>query len=144
MLKIRDMRPEDTEAAAAIEQENFSKPWKKEGFMDAVCSPNAIYFVAEEDGEIVGYAGLWAALDEGEITNVSVKSGCWGRHVGRALMNAMLEAGSRAGVASFFLEVRESNARAISLYRSCGFTEAGIRKNFYEAPTENALVMCKR
>lgn len=144
MLKIRDMCPEDTDAAAVIEEENFSKPWKKEGFMDAVRSPNALYFVAEEEGQIVGYAGLWAALDEGEITNVSVKSSCWGRHVGKSLMDAMLEAGERAGVTSFFLEVRASNARAIALYRSCGFEEAGIRKNFYEAPTENALVMCKR
>lgn len=137
------MRPEDTEAAAAIENENFSRPWKKQGFLDAVCSPNALYFVAEQEGEIVGYAGLWVALDEGEITNVSVKPPCWGQHVGRKLMNAMLEAGNRAGVVSFFLEVRESNVRAISLYTSCGFEAVGVRKNLYEAPTENGIIMCK-
>ena len=144
MLKIRDMCPRDIEAVAAIEKENFSKPWKKQDFLDAVQSPNTLYFVAEQDGEIVGYAGMWAALDEGEITNVSVKEACWGQHVGRALMDSMIEAGEKAGVASFFLEVRESNERAAALYSSCGFEAAGRRKDFYEDPAEDGLVMCRK
>ena len=83
-------------------------------------------------------------LDEGEITNVSVKASGWGNGIGRQLVEVLLDAGKKAGVSSFYLEVRQSNERAISLYRSCGFEEAGIRKNFYEAPKEHAVVMCKR
>lgn len=138
------MRPEDAEAAAKIEAMNFSKPWKEEGFLCAVRSPNALYFVAEEEGQIVGYAGMWIAVDEGEITNVSVHPDCWGKKIGKSLMEAMETAGREAGVTSYFLEVRQSNMRAQNLYQACGFQNAGIRKNFYEAPLEHALVMCKQ
>ena len=112
------MRPEDTTAAAQIEAENFSRPWMASGFLDAVHSAHAIYFVAELDGVITGYAGMWTALDEGEITNVSVRSSCWGKHIGRQLVEALVEAGRKAGVSSFFLEARQSNKRAIALYLS--------------------------
>ena len=144
MIKVRDMKPEDIKAVAEIEQMNFSKPWKEEGFLSAVRTPNAIYFVAEEEGEIVGYAGMWVSLDEGEITNVSVHPEHWGKKTGRSLMDALENAGKKAGVTSFFLEVRQSNTRAQALYKTCGFRTAGIRKNFYEAPVEHAIVMCKK
>ena len=84
------MRPEDTTAAAQIEAENFSRPWMASGFLDAVHSAHAIYFVAELDGVITGYAGMWTALDEGEITNVSVRSSCGGTCGGRQKSRGLL------------------------------------------------------
>lgn len=80
---------EDVQAAAAIERENFSKPWKEKDFADAVRSSNALYLTAEIEEEIVGYAGMWIALDEGEITNVSVKKDRWGCAIGKKLMEAL-------------------------------------------------------
>lgn len=135
---------EDVQAAAAIERENFSKPWKEKDFADAVRSSNALYLTAEIEEEIVGYAGMWIALDEGEITNVSVKKDRWGCAIGKKLMEALEEEGNKTGVTAFFLEVRKSNERARNLYKHCGFQEAGIRKNFYESPVEDGIVMCKR
>ena len=135
---------EDVQAAAAIERENFSKPWKEKDFADAVRSSNALYLTAEIEEKIVGYAGMWIALDEGEITNVSVKKDRWGCAIGKKLMEALEEEGNKTGVAAFFLEVRKSNERARNLYKHCGFQEAGIRKNFYESPVEDGIVMCKR
>lgn len=143
-IKIREMCLEDTEEAAFIEAENFSKPWKQKDFENAVCLPNTLYMVIENETGIIGYAGMWIALDEGEITNVSVKKNCWGQKAGTCLMEEFLKEAKIRGVSSFFLEVRESNKRARNLYRSLGFEEIDVRKNFYEAPTENGIVMCKR
>ena len=92
----------------------------------------------------MGYAGMWIALDEGEITNVSVKKDRQGRKIGTALLIALEEAGQKRGVDSFFLEVRKSNEKAIALYEKTGFVRMGIRKNFYEDPKEDGIVMCKR
>lgn len=144
MLKIREMQEADICAAAEIEAENFSRPWTAEGFLSAVKAENALYLVAEADGKLIGYIGMWMALDEGEITNVSVKKELQGQKVGARLLETLLEIGGKKGVSSYFLEVRESNERAIRLYRSFGFEQAGLRKNFYEEPAEDAAVMCKK
>ncbi len=64
-------------------------------------------------------------------------------HIGRSLIEALEEEGRKAGVASFFLEVRKSNAAAIQLYESCGFLYQGILKNFYENPREDGILMHK-
>lgn len=141
---IRAFTEEDAEAAAIIEAENFSKPWTREGFAKAVQNKNAVYLVAELKGEILGYAGMWCALDEGEITNVSVKKSAQGRGIGKLLMQALEGKGKEEGVSSYFLEVRCSNERAIRLYEGCGFRRLGIRKNFYEAPVEDACIMGKQ
>lgn len=144
MLKIREMEEADIFAAAEIEAENFSRPWSADGFLSAVKDTKALYLVAESDGMVVGYIGMWIALDEGEITNVSVKKELQGQKIGAELMKGLVEAGTKQGVLSYFLEVRESNERAVRLYKSFGFQQVGLRKNFYEAPVEHAVVMCKR
>lgn len=143
-LKVREMTMEDAEEIAQIEAENFSKPWRQKDFEDAVRSSSTLYMVIENQDEIIGYAGMWLVLDEGEITNVSIKKNCWGQKAGTHLMEKFLEEAKKRGGTSFFLEVRESNLRARNLYRSFGFEEIDVRKNFYEAPVEDGIVMCKR
>ena len=93
---------------------------------------------------MIGYIGMWTVLDEGEITQVSVKKDFQGRHIGRRLLETLEEEGKKEGVVSFFLEVRQSNAPAIHLYQNCGFSVQGIRKNFYENPREDAILMEKK
>lgn len=143
-LRIRKMEPGDIPWAAAIEKENFSLPWSEAGFLEALEKKENIYLTALEDGQVVGYIGMWTVLDEGEITQVSVKKEFQGRHIGRKLMEALEAEGRKAGVTSFFLEVRQSNESAIRLYESCGFSIQGIRKNFYEDPREDGILMHKK
>ena len=69
-----------------MEAENFSKPWSEKSFLDAVKDSHALYLTAWEDGKPAGYAGMWIALDEGEITNVCVKQEYRGRKIGTALL----------------------------------------------------------
>ena len=87
---------------------------------------------------------MWIALDEGEITNVSVKKEYQGQRIGGRLLEELFRIGKERGVTDYFLEVRKSNQVAIALYSRLGFQEVGVRKNFYEDPVEDGIVMCKR
>ena len=92
---------------------------------------------------LVGYCGVWLSFDEGEIMNVAVREefrrrGCAGR-----LLEELLSRAKERGASRFILEVRERNLPAIRLYESLGFERAGIRKNFYSDPKENALILLK-
>jgi len=142
-MQIRPMTKEDCEQVAAIEAASFSVPWSLKAFTETVEKENFRYFVAEEEGEILGYCGFLFVLDEAEIPNVCVKSSARKRGVGRQMMSVLMDEAKKLGMAVLYLEVRESNMPARSLYLSLGFEENGIRKNFYEHPVEHAVLMSK-
>lgn len=142
-MQIRPMTMEDCEQVAAIEAVSFSMPWSLKAFTETVQKANFRYFVAEDAGEIIGYCGFLFVLDEAEIPNVCVKASARQKGVGKKMMSFLLEEATKLGLAVLYLEVRESNVAARRLYESLGFIENGIRKNFYEQPTENAVLMSK-
>lgn len=142
-MQVRRMTKEDCAAVAAIEAVSFSMPWSLRAFTDTVEKENFRYFVAEEDGEILGYCGFLFVLDEAEIPNVCVKESARKRGVGKEMMSVLLEEARKLGLTVLYLEVRESNQAARRLYESLGFVENGIRKNFYEQPVEHAVLMSK-
>ena len=142
-MQIRPMTMEDCEQVAKIEAASFSVPWSLKSFTETVERENFRYFVAEEAGEILGYCGFLFVLDEAEIPNVCVKKSARCRGVGKQMMTVLLDEAKKLGMAVLYLEVRESNTPARTLYRSLCFEENGIRKNFYEQPTEHAVLMSK-
>ena len=142
-MQIRPMTIKDCEQVAIIEAASFSVPWSLRAFTETVQKENFRYFVAEEDGEILGYCGFLFVLDEAEIPNVCVKESARNRGVGRKMMTVLEEEAKKLGMAVLYLEVRESNAPARTLYKNLGFEENGIRKNFYEHPVEHAVLMSK-
>jgi ribosomal-protein-alanine N-acetyltransferase len=93
---------------------------------------------------LAGYCGLWGVAGEGQIYNVAVAEEYRNRKIGESLMKELLDRGRRAGLHAFTLEVRKSNVYALRLYEKLGFQTAGIRKNFYELPTEDAVIMWLR
>lgn len=141
---IREMQIDDLEQVMVIERENFSVPWTETGFFTFLIRQDAIFLVAEEENRIRGYCGVLTVLDEGDITNVSVDKNCRGRGIGRALVQGIIDRTAQAGVTTLHLEVRESNEGAIALYEKMGFEKTGIRKNYYEAPTEDGILMCRK
>lgn len=141
MLEIRKMQEEDLKEVAAIEAACFSMPWSEKGFGDAIARRDTLYLCALEDGKVAGYCGLWQSFEEADITNVAVREESRNRHVGRAMLEKLMELGRDQGITAFTLEVRAGNAPAIKLYENLGFHSAGIRKNFYEKPTEDAVIM---
>ena len=144
MIQIRLMRQEDLDSVAQIEQETFSMPWSREGFASSLGRKDTLYLSAFSDGELAGYCGLLQVLDEGEITNVAVKKCFRGQKIASMLMAELLKKGNDRGITFFVLEVRKSNKYAIRLYEKAGFLQAGNRKNFYEKPIEDAVIMCKQ
>ncbi|MDO4454029.1 MAG: ribosomal protein S18-alanine N-acetyltransferase [Eubacteriales bacterium] len=144
MVQIRKMTAKDLDQVAEIEKETFSMPWSKESLMDFLKREDVVFLTAEENGEILGYCGYLKIMDEADILNVAVKEGHRGKHIGSDMIQKLLEEGNRQGIFRFTLEVRQSNLAAIHIYEKAGFVSAGIRKNFYEKPTENGIIMWKQ
>lgn len=144
MLEIREMLKQDLEQVAALEEKIFSVPWSKSGFEQSLKQENTFYLVGIVAGEVVAYGGILQILDEGDVTNIAVTKQCRGRGFGRKMMEALIERGKYRNIVAFTLEVRASNQAAISLYEKLGFRNEGIRKNFYEKPVEDAIIMWKR
>lgn len=144
-MNIRLMVEEDVDSVSQIEEQLFSKPWTKQDFMNSMSDRHNIYVVAEnEQHEIVGYCGIWGVLDEGQITNVAVRSSEQGKGIGYRMLEELLAIGKNEGLSQFTLEVRVSNEKAIRLYQKLGFEEEGIRKNFYDKPVEDGIIMWLR
>lgn len=141
MLQIREMTEEDLDQVADIAAALFTMPWNRQGFAEALLTDNACFLVAQDEGRIVGYCGLFMAFDEGEVINIAVRRDCQRRGIANRLFQALLDAGRQNGVSRFFLEVRVSNEAAIRLYEKNGFARQGIRRNFYKMPREDAYVM---
>lgn len=144
MIQYRRLREEDVPAISRLEKETFSMPWSAESFLQMIEKEDTAYFVAEEDGQILGGCGLLLIAGEGNITNVAVAATARRRGVATGLLTYLIQEGDRAGLTAYTLEVRVSNAAAIALYEKFGFVSEGIRPNFYENPREDAMIMWKR
>ena len=105
---------------------------------------NMTYLVIVCGDRIIGGAGIREIVGDIEITNVAILQEFRNRGYGKMLLNAVIEEGKRLGGSQFTLEVRQSNQAAIRLYEGVGFQSEGVRKDFYEKPKEDALIMWKR
>ncbi|MFG6340519.1 MAG: ribosomal protein S18-alanine N-acetyltransferase [Lachnospiraceae bacterium] len=144
MIVCRRMRAEDVPFISRLEEETFSMPWSADSFLQMIEKEDTAYFVAEEDGRLLGGCGLLLIAGEGNITNVVVAPEARRRGVAAKLLAYLMEEGCRAGLNAYTLEVRVSNTAAIGLYEKLGFVSEGIRPNFYEKPAEDAMIMWKR
>lgn len=139
---VRPMAMPDVDGVMAVEKDSFSPPWSRSAFEEELAQNRlARYIVAEEDGQIVGYAGMWLVINEAHVTNVAVSGSRRGEGIGRLLMETLMEIARENGMESMTLEVRVSNMVARHLYETLGFTEAGIRKNYYSETKEDALIL---
>ena len=144
-IKLLPMNEAYAPGAARLDQITFpGEAWSEAAFLREAWTPSSVYVVAVQDEEVVGFAGLQQVLDEGYITNIAVAESCRRQGLGRAMLSALVDHCRENGAAFLTLEVRQSNAAAISLYESMGFLPEGLRKNFYRQPTEDAILMTKR
>lgn len=140
--QIIPMAREHLPAVAALERRCFpADPWSEALFQAALENPGAAVLLAQgEDGAVLGYAVLSVVLDEGSLDNIAVAPDARRRGVADALLGALTGFG-REHLSTLTLEVRASNAPAIALYEKHGFVPVGRRKNYYDAPREDAVLM---
>lgn len=141
-LIVRKGTAADVDDIERLEKVCFTDPWSRESLLHELEeNPMSTYIVAEFDGRVIGYVGVWAILDEGHITNVAVSPDYRRMQVGSVLIRTMLEVTIEAGIQHHTLEVRAGNEPAQKLYQKFGFEEAGLRKGYYEDNGEDALIM---
>ena len=144
MVVYRKMTAEDVPFISRLEEETFSMPWSADSFLEMISKEDARYYVAEEDGRLLGGCGVLMIAGEGNITNVAIAPETRNRGIGTALLRHLMAEGDREGLTAYTLEVRVSNAAAIHVYEKLGFVSAGVRPGFYEKPVEDALIFWKR
>lgn len=124
-----------------IEAECFSTPFKESDILAYLKESYWHFFVARRGEEILGYISFTLIIDEISICNVAVSKKYRNQKIASNLINALLDFSKKNEVKRIFLEVRESNNPAISLYEKFGFVRVGISKNHYTLPKENAILM---
>lgn len=139
VMEIRSMTEKDLEDVVRLEREIYPQPWPHQVFADELTQPGRRYVVVEDDGNVVGYAGLMIVMDEAHVTTLAVRPTRRGARLGTRLMLALVDEALTAGCRQLTLEVRLSNHPAQSLYRRFGMAPVGLRKNYYR--DEDALIM---
>jgi ribosomal-protein-alanine N-acetyltransferase len=142
MVAIRDALPGDVKAIVAIERASFSDPWTAGMFATHLVSEGGnTFLVATDESGVVGYAIARTVSEESELMNIAVHPRYRARGIGAVLLDATIRLCGAAGAVEMWLEVRESNAGARTLYDSRGFSAVGVRKRYYHAPREDAIVL---
>ena len=140
-MQLRDMAAADLFKVADLERRLFSDPWSIDSFRGALRSQNQVFLVCDDDGTIAGYCGMLMVPGEGQILNVAVDENYRRQGLATEMMNAMVDIGTTNEIFLYTLEVRESNAPALALYKSVGFVPTGRRKGYYKNPEEDAILM---
>ncbi len=143
-VRIVPMTGDHLDEVAELERICFTTPWSRNMLVEELQNDCAAFLVAlDDEGHVAGYAGLLVVLDEGYITNVAVRPECRRNGIAQKLLQVFLDFAQAHKLAFLTLEVRASNYGAIALYGSRGFRSMGRRKNYYEHPKEDAIIMTK-
>jgi ribosomal-protein-alanine N-acetyltransferase len=144
-ITIDFMKKEDIDQVMAIEQDSFSMPWSRNLFLSEFRSPGiSTLLVALSHASvrtIIGYIIFWHVEDEMHILNLAVAPSYRRQRIARKLVLSAIKRAHQKGARRAFLEVRASNAAAMKLYSDLGFSGAAVRRDYYDAPVEDAVVM---
>ena len=140
MIEIIRMNESHVSAVAELERQNFSEPWPEIAVRSELTNALALWLVAVEDGVVAGYVGSQTVLQEADMMNIAVADTHRRRGIARMLVEELIR---QLDAYQLTLEVRASNAPAIALYEKLGFTQVGLRKNYYHKPKEDALILRK-
>lgn len=142
-MEIVKLTSEHSAAIAALEEICFSTPWSENAILHEVTNPISYWLVAVENGQVLGYVGSQYGYGEADMMNLAVVPDFRNRGIGQQLVTELISHLAALDVKSLTLEVRQSNAAAISLYEKMGFQQVGLRPNYYQKPKEAALILRK-
>lgn len=142
--RIIDTTETQLEQIEAIEQQCFSCPWTLDQLRSQLSDDRHVFLAAvAESGAVLGYVGMMFVLDEGYISNVAVAPDFRRQGVADALISALMTRAEELSLAFVTLEVRAGNEPAKALYAKHGFVPVGRRKNYYDLPKEDAILMTR-
>ena len=143
VVSIRQMKVEDAAAIAEMEHQTFSDAWSEKAILDTLRNPKTICLVAEKIGKIVGYCIVYTADDEADIARIAVLKESRRFGVASELIHALDVICWENQIQIIMLDVRVSNDDARAFYEKHGFTQDGIRENYYKNPIEDAILMSR-
>ena len=143
MTGIRKAELADLSEIAALEKKIFPDAWSLKSLEETWNQKNAAIFVAKTEGKTAGYLIFYYVLDEGEIARIATAHSMRRQGAAGQMFRKLLAFCQEQKITRIMLEVRENNEAARRFYEKCGFTEDGIRRNYYENPKENAVLMSK-
>lgn len=142
--KIIDASKAHADQIERLEHICFSMPWTRDFLMSQLPDDRHIFIAAADGDEVLGYVGMMYVVDEGYISNVAVAPEHRRHGIADALILDLLRRCTALGLSFVTLEVRAGNAPAIALYEKHGFSPVGRRKNYYDFPKEDAILMTKK
>ena len=140
---ITTMGEQHVAQVAALEKLCFSDPWSEKSVASELTNKLSLWLVAVENDTVVGYVGSQTVMGETDMMNVAVHPDFRKRGIATALIVGLVEELRKQGSHCLTLEVRASNAPAISVYSALEFREVGRRRNYYRNPREDALILRK-
>lgn len=142
-MRIAHMTAEHVPQVAALEKVSFSDPWSEKSVASELENSLSCWLVALDGETVAGYVGSQTVMDETDMMNVAVHPDFRRQGVARALILALIGELKKRGSRCLTLEVRASNDPARALYESLGFAHVGTRRNYYQNPKEDALILRK-
>ena len=140
---IESMTSAHVSQIAELEKLCFSDPWSEKSIETELTCRLSVWLVALEGEQVVGYVGSQTVIDESDMMNIAVHPDFRRRGIAEALVAALEDALRQRGSRALTLEVRDSNVAAITLYEKLGFSQVGLRKNYYRNPREDARILRK-
>ena len=142
-MRIVNMNADHVSRVAELEKLCFSDPWSENSVSSELNNPLSLWLVAVDGERVAGYVGSQSVMGESDMMNIAVHPDYRRRGLAEMLVAELVTALKNAGNTCLTLEVRASNAPAIALYEKTGFSQIGLRKNYYRNPREDALILRK-
>ena len=142
-MMIQKMNAAHVPQIAQLEKLCFSDPWSENSIASELNSRLSDWLVVTEGEQVVAYVGAQTVIDSSDMMNIAVHPDFRRRGIAEMLVAALEEQLRQRGSKMLLLEVRDSNVPAIALYEKLGFHQAGLRKNYYRNPKEDARILRK-
>jgi len=139
--EIRPLQLRDLSAIEEIERASYPTPWSRSMFAGELAKPSSICLGAFDGERLIGYMIVSRYVDAWHVMNVAVAADQRRRGIASELLGTLFERTREDGRRGYTLEVRVSNAGAISLYERLGFERRGVRRAYYTDNREDALIM---
>lgn len=143
-LRLLPMTQHSVDLVLGIEESAYAFPWTRGNFVDSLAANHICRMLCDERGTVLGYFVAMPGVDEVHLLNITVAPGEQGHGHGRSLLRALVKLCEDSAASELWLEVRQSNHRALRIYERFGFVGKGLRKRYYPAAgdrREDAVVM---